>query len=107
MKFCRSIVLPTYNGEEFLSNSIESVINQTFQDWELIIVNDCSTDNSLSIAEEYFKKDNRIRIINNAENKKLPESLNIGFREAKGDYFTWTSDDNEYYPNAIEKSYIY
>ncbi len=98
-----SIVLPTYNGEEFLSNSIESVINQTFQDWELIIVNDCSTDNSLSIAEDYVKKDNRIKIINNDENKKLPESLNIGFREARGEYYTWTSDDNEYYPNAIEK----
>lgn len=98
-----SIVLPVYNGEEFLSKSIESVINQTFKDWELIIVNDCSTDKSLFIAEEYANLDPRIRIINNDINKKLPESLNIGFRIACGEYYTWTSDDNEYYPEAIEK----
>ena len=98
-----SIVLPVYNGEQFLRESIESIIRQTYIDWELIIVNDCSTDNSLKIAEEYAKLDTRIKIINNKENKKLPESLNIGFREAKGEYYTWTSDDNEYYPNAIEK----
>ncbi len=98
-----SIVLPVYNGEKFLSQSIESIINQTFKDWELIIVNDCSTDNSLSIAEKYAKEDNRIRIINNEKNQKLPESLNIGFKEAKGEYYTWTSDDNEYYPKAFEK----
>ena len=98
-----SIVLPVYNGEQFLRESIESIIRQTYIDWELIIVNDCSTDGSLAIAEEYTKSDERIKIINNKENKKLPESLNIGFREAKGEYYTWTSDDNEYYPNAIEK----
>ena len=48
-----SIVLPSYNGEKYIRQSIESVINQTYQDWELIIVNDCSTDNTLAIAREY------------------------------------------------------
>lgn len=98
-----SIVLPVYNGENFLKESIESVLKQTYSNFELIIVNDASTDSSLKIAEEYANKDNRIKIINNKENKKLPEALNIGFREAKGEYYTWTSDDNIYYPNAIEK----
>ena len=98
-----SIVLPVYNGEEFLSKSIESVINQTFKDWELIIVNDCSTDNSLAIAKSYAQQDGRIKIINNETNKKLPASLNAGFASASGEYYTWTSDDNEYYPEAIEK----
>ena len=97
-----SIVLPVYNGEQFLSLSIESVLSQTYQNWELIIVNDCSTDNSPAIMEKYVEKDPRIRIIHNAENQKLPESLNIGFRAARGDYFTWTSDDNMYKPDAIE-----
>jgi glycosyltransferase involved in cell wall biosynthesis len=97
-----SIVLPVYNGEKFLAKSIESCLNQTYQNLELIIVNDCSTDNTLEIALLYASKDNRIRILNNTENKKLPASLNIGHKQAIGDYFTWTSDDNFYEFNAIE-----
>lgn len=98
-----SVVLPSYNGEEFLKQSIESVINQTYSNWELIIVNDCSTDKTLEIASGYAKKDDRIRVIANDVNKKLPASLNIGFRQARGEYFTWTSDDNYFYPQAFEK----
>lgn len=96
-----SIVLPTYNGEKYIRESIESVCNQTFLDWELIIVNDCSVDNTLQIINEYAQKDSRIRVISNEVNQKLPQSLNIGFREAKGKYLTWTSDDNIYLPEAI------
>jgi len=98
-----SIVLPTYNGEKYLRESIDSIISQTFKDWELIIVNDCSTDSTPQIAEEYANRDSRIRVINNKINQKLPNSLNIGFREAKGKFFTWTSDDNMYLPEAIER----
>ena len=65
-----SIVLPTYNGERFIKNSIDSIINQSFQDWELIIVNDCSTDHTPSIIKEYEKIDCRIKIIDNSENQK-------------------------------------
>lgn len=97
-----SIILPTYNGQDLIKNSIDSVINQTYKNWELIIVNDCSNDQTPQIINEYAKKDSRIKIINNEKNQKLPASLNIGFKEAKGDYHTWTSDDNEYLPNAIE-----
>lgn len=102
-----SIVLPTYNGERFLSQAIESIIKQTYTDWELIIVNDCSTDSTPDIAKEYASKDSRIRIINNDVNKKLPESLNIGFRSARGKYLTWTSDDNLYLPDAIYEMHSY
>lgn len=96
-----SIVLPTYNGEKYIESSIDSVLNQTFTDFELIIVNDCSTDSTPKIIEDFTKKDNRIRVIHNKENKKLPEALNIGFREAKGEYLSWTSDDNLYLPEAF------
>lgn len=102
-----SVVLPVYNGETYLRQAIESIINQTIQDWELIIVNDCSTDASGMIAEEYASRDRRIRIINNSENQKLPKSLNIGFQAAEGAYFTWTSDDNYYLPWALEKMHRY
>lgn len=98
-----SIVLPSYNGERYIRQSIESVINQTFTDWELIIVDDCSTDSTLHIAEEYAGKEKRIRVIHNEENQKLPEALNIGFRHAAGAYLTWTSDDNMYLSRALEE----
>lgn len=100
-----SIILPTYNGEKYIRTSIESCINQTFKNFELIIVNDCSTDGTLNIIEELKLKDNRIKIINNQYNKKLPLSLNKGFKAAKGKYHTWTSDDNYYSPDALEKMY--
>ncbi len=97
-----SIVLPTYNGEKYIKESINSILEQTYQHWELIIVNDCSADNTLSIITEYKNKDSRIKIINNINNYKLPKSLNIGFREVCGEYYTWTSDDNIFKKNAIE-----
>lgn len=102
-----SIVLPTYNGKKYIRESIESIISQTFNDWELIIVDDCSTDGTLQIAGEYAENDTRIKIIHNEINKKLPTSLNIGFEYAKGNFLTWTSDDNCYLPKAIEKMYQY
>lgn len=98
-----SIILPVYNGEQYLASSIESCLNQSYRNIELIIVNDCSTDSTLLIAKKYAKIDSRIRIISNANNKKLPASLNIGHKEAKGDYMTWTSDDNLYDLKALEK----
>lgn len=89
-----SIVLPCYNGAGYLSESIHSCIEQSFTNWELIIVNDCSTDNSMEIATEYARQDSRIKVYTNDVNKKLPASLNVGFSHATGDYLTWTSHDN-------------
>ena len=94
-----SIVIPVFNGETYLKESIESVLSQSLTDWELILVNDCSTDSSLAIMESYH--DSRIRIINNPSNQRLPKSLNIGFRAAAGEYLTWSSDDNCYGKNAL------
>lgn len=96
-----SIVLPTYNGERFIRESIESILYQSFSDLELIIVNDHSTDSTARIIEEYERNDKRIRVIHNAENQKLPKSLNIGFSIATGKYLTWTSDDNVYESDAL------
>lgn len=97
-----SVVLPVYNGEKYLKESIQSIINQTYSNWELIVVNDASTDGSLNIVNQFMKIDTRIKCINNRINKKLPESLNVGFRQASGEYLTWTSDDNIYADNAFE-----
>ncbi len=100
---CVSVVLPTYNGARWLTQSITSVIEQTMTDWELIIVNDCSTDDTAQIAATFAQRDPRITLINNSENKKLPASLNVGFNAARGKYLTWTSDDNFFLPDALAK----
>lgn len=102
-----SIVLPTFNGEKYLEKAINEVLNQTYKDFELIIVNDCSMDSTALIISRYAEKDDRIKIINNTSNQKLPRSLNIGFAQARGDFFTWTSDDNFYHQDALEKMMDY
>ena len=96
-----SIVLPTYNGSKYIAQSIESCLQQTHANFELIIVDDCSTDSTPEIIRSYAQKDNRIKAIRNEKNKKLPLSLNTGFEAASGKYFTWTSDDNYYTPTAL------
>lgn len=98
-----SIVLPVYNGEKYLEESIKSIIAQTYCDWELIVVDDGSTDNSSSIAQKYANCDKRIHYFKNEKNLKLPRSLNKGFSLSKGEYLTWTSDDNRYLPDALEE----
>ncbi len=97
-----SIILPVYNGADYLDESIQSVLHQTHTDFELIIVDDCSTDTSGEIAQKYAAQDKRVTYYRNDVNLKLPASLNRGFSLAKGDYLTWTSCDNVYKPNALE-----
>ena len=80
-----SIGIPFFNAEPYLADAIKSVIQQSFEDWELILVNDGSSDSSLKIAESFAKKDNRIRVISDGLNKKLPYRLNQIIDESKGE----------------------
>ena len=100
--FLISIILPVYNGEKFLPQAIESCLNQTYPNIEVIIVDDASNDSSLQIAESFLKLDDRVKVITNRENKKLPASLNVGHQASAGSFLTWTSDDNFYEPEALE-----
>ena len=102
MKPMISVVLPTYNGETYIREAVDSILTQTCHDFELIIVDDCSTDHTPTILDELAESDRRIRVIHNHENQKLPGALNIGFAEASGQFFTWTSDDNKYGREALE-----
>lgn len=97
-----SIVLPVYNGAAYLRQALDSILVQTWSDYELIIVDDASTDESPDIIREYSEKDKRIRAFRNEKNRKLPQSLNIGFSHATGDLYTWTSDDNLLFPECLE-----
>ncbi len=102
-----SIILPVYNGERYFREALDSIEAQTFKDFECIIVNDCSTDSSLTIAEEYARKDNRFKVISNEKNSKLPFSLNAGHAQATSPLLTWTSDDNILLPNFLEAHMAY
>lgn len=98
-----SIILPVYNGSEYLSQALDSCLNQTYKNFELIIVNDCSVDNSLEIIEKYAQNDGRIIVCSNPVNLGLPTSLNIGHKLANGSMMTWTSDDNILQVNFLDK----
>ncbi|RME78601.1 MAG: glycosyltransferase [Chloroflexi bacterium] len=95
-----SVILPVYNQEEYLPAALESVLNQTWQDFELIVVNDGSTDRTPEILETY-RRQYGFTVIHQ-ENKKLPGALNTGFQQARGEYLTWTSSDNIMLADMLE-----
>ena len=100
-----SIIMPVFNGSAFLNDSIGSILNQSFTDFELIIVNDGSTDNSASIISGFQKDDPRIIFINRPDNKKLPYTLNEALSIAKGKYIAIMDCDDISYPNRLEIQY--
>ena len=87
-----SVLMPVYNCEKFLKKAIDSILNQTFDNFEYIIINDGSTDNSLNIIKSY--EDKRIKIINNSKNLGISRSLNKGIRQAKGEYLARQDSDD-------------
>jgi glycosyltransferase involved in cell wall biosynthesis len=95
-----SVVLPTFNRAAMLAESIESVLNQTERRLELIIVDDGSSDSTAEVIARYAEQDERITCVRQ-QNLRLPRALNNGFRLAHGEFFTWTSDDNRYLPDAL------
>lgn len=100
-----SVIMSVYNGEEFLAETLDSICNQTFKDWELIAINDCSKDSTLSILEEYASKDERIKVHTNEVNLRLPASLNKGLSLAKGKYIARMDADDICLCERFEKQY--
>lgn len=97
-----SIIVPVYNAERYVAKTIESVLNQTFTDYELILINDCSTDNSLEIIEPYLK-DERIRLINNETNLRAAKSRNKGIDLAQGRYIAYIDADDLWLPEKLSE----
>ena len=97
-----SVVLPVYNGEDYIEASIQSIVSQTYKKFELIIIDDGSVDRTAEIVDAWAKRDKRIVAVHQ-KNSKLPRALNNGFSLAKGEYLTWTSADNKMHPDCIEK----
>ena len=89
-----SIIIPVYNVENYLRKCLDSIINQTLKEIEIICIDDCSTDNSYSILEEYSKIDSRIIIIKNDVNKGSGNTRNVGIEKAKGEYIGFIDSDD-------------
>ena len=98
-----TIAIPVYNGESYLRDAIQSVVNQTFQDWELYLINDGSTDNSLAIMQEYALNDIRIKVIDDGQNKGLVTRLNQSIETAIGKYYARMDADDIMYVTRIEE----
>lgn len=96
-----TVLMSVYNGERFLKEAIDSILNQTFTDFEFLIINDGSTDRSVEIIESY--EDPRIRLINNEKNLKLIASLNKGISLARGKYIARMDCDDVSMPDRLEK----
>ncbi|MBD2195177.1 MULTISPECIES: glycosyltransferase family 2 protein [Calothrix] len=101
-----SVILCTYNRAQYLNNAINSVINQSFTDWELIIVDDGSQDSSFEIVNSYLEKFNNIRYLKH-KNKKLGYSKNAGIQASFGKYITFIDSDDVYKTNHLESRIAY
>lgn len=100
-----SVILPVYNCEAFIHQSIRSILDQTYQELEFIIIDDCSTDNTLAIIKRI--QDDRIKLILKTKNTGYVESLNTGIAEAKGEYIARMDADDISLPERIEKQVVF
>lgn len=98
-----SIIIPSYNCERYIAETLESAINQIYKDIEIIVVNDCSPDGCESIIQEYIKKDKRIRYFKNETNLGVAESRNKGVCASKGEYIAFLDSDDVWSLDKIEK----
>ena len=98
-----SIGLPVYNGERFLVQAIESVLAQTFEDFELIVCDNASTDASGAIAQTYVERDSRVRYFRNASNLGAARNFNRTFELSRGEYFKWLAADDLIAPTYLER----
>lgn len=97
-----SVIVPVYNVENYLIQCLDSIINQTLKDIEIICVDDCSPDNSIKILEEYKNKDNRISIIRHSNNQGLGPARNTGLKHANGEYISFVDSDD-----YIDKNFLF
>lgn len=94
MEVLVSIITPMFNSEEYIEETIESVLKQSYKNWEMIIIDDCSTDRSFELVKKYIDKDIRVKYLKNYENKGPAVSRNIGIDKSKGKYIAFLDSDD-------------
>lgn len=97
-----SIGLPVYNGERYLGQALDSILGQTFTDFEVIVSDNASNDATVQIVESYAERDARIRLVKNSFNHGAAWNYNTVFMQAKGDYFKWAAHDDILQPQFLE-----
>ncbi|MDE6142653.1 MAG: glycosyltransferase [Muribaculaceae bacterium] len=98
-----SIITPSYNCAAFIGETIESILSQTYQNWELLITDDCSSDNSREIINEYCARDSRIKLFKLEKNSGAGVARNNSIEEAKGRYIAFCDSDDRWYPDKLER----
>jgi teichuronic acid biosynthesis glycosyltransferase TuaG len=99
-----SIIIPVYNAEKYIEQTIRSIFSQTYENYEILIVDDCSTDKSISIIKDLMKQNNRIKLLESEMNFGGPaKPRNIGLENAKGDYIAFLDADDVWLPGKLEK----
>ena len=98
-----SVIIPVYNAEKIVGFTLDSVINQTYKNLEIICVNDCAKDNSLEVLNEYAKKDKRIKVISNEKNSGVAETRNNALKIATGEFIAFVDADDVWHLEKIEK----
>lgn len=98
-----SVIMPAYNATKYLEEAVQSVIRQTFDDWELLIIDDCSRDETYQLMQKLQKRDSRIRILQNAENCGVAKTRNYGVSQARGEWVAFLDSDDRWDPSKLEK----
>lgn len=102
-----SVIMPAYNAEKYIAEAIESVMNQTYNHYELIIINDNSSDQTQQVIDKYAKSNPKIISLSNSENLKLSHTLNRGIKIAQGKYVARVDADDRSFPDRIEKQVVF
>lgn len=100
-----SVIIPMYNAKKYIQQAVDSVLNQTFKDCEVIIVDDCSTDGSYELCQSLYSKSRRVEIIHHTKNMGVSIARNAGIRESKSKYVAFLDNDDVFLPHAMEVLY--
>jgi glycosyltransferase involved in cell wall biosynthesis len=98
-----SIITPLYNSEEFISETIKSVLDQSYKNWEMIIIDDCSNDNGVNIVNSYQEKNDNIKLVQLSKNSGAAVARNEGIKLAKGRYIAFLDSDDLWHPEKLKK----